>query len=183
MKINIRKINRGIVLFFILVLGVSVYCGIEISKQGVRTSEANDLVTDFCNELGSFYVWPSDMPDADIDELYDNKEKYLPHLEKGFEKIKPYLYDNAALYRELKEGAVYFLSQNISNGRKPVDVSFEFTHRDMTVTRDTAEGNLGFDVKIRTDDNKNLSLNYSGDVWLEYVDDRWVIVRFNLYSE
>lgn len=175
--------NLGIVLLAVLLLGVAVYCAAELQKQSVRTAEVNDIVTGFYDGLGSFYTWPSDMPDADVDELNDDKEKYYPYLDKGFEKIKPYLYDNAALYKEMKDGAFYFLTQNIMNGRKPVEVSFDLMSRDVELIRDAASVELILTANIRTEDNRNLSIKYFGNISLEYVNGKWVVVDQSMYTE
>ena len=84
MKNKLRKINKGIVLLFLLVVMVGTIGFIDTVKFSARKEDARQKAESFVTELSAFYVWPKDMPNVDVVEFEKNEKKYLPYFDSAY---------------------------------------------------------------------------------------------------
>ena len=181
-KFKIKMINRGLILLLILIIGAGIYCAVDVAAQISREKEVRSNVETFYKGMESLLVWPDGMPEEDMETVFTNEEKYYHYLDKGFEKVKPYLYDNDTVRIEVKDGALAFLNKFLDEGCKPSDVSITPKIEEIKVTRNYASVLTKLSLNIRGSDNTNLVKNFEGLINYECVEGKWVIVYQCMYE-
>ena len=89
-----RRTNLGIVLLFILVVGVVIFCVIDESKFYSRKDAAREKGKEFIAGLAELCTWPKNMPDIYALDIERTPEKYLKYFDAGIEKVRPSIYNS-----------------------------------------------------------------------------------------
>lgn len=175
---KIRKINRGIVLLFILVIIAVVVCIVNTSRYSSRKQAAEDKATAFVAELAALYEWPADMPDVDAD-MFDRKEKlYSSYLDAGINKVKPHIFDSPMLREELKDDAGFWFKSYLFDKVKPKQVTFAPNVTKVKLRKERATVQALVSAKIVTSEGKIKNRSFQCEISLEYYKGDWVVVRF-----
>lgn len=171
-----RKINKGLILLFILVVGVAVYCVLDTMKFASRKQAAYDKAVAFATDLSALYTWPKDMPNVTAIDLEKNEEKYYSYLDAGLEKVKPHIFASNQLGKELKTNAMQYIKDLMLNDVKPVQVTITPAFNKTQVQKNTAtvKGNINVNAKLSNGKYKNTTIACT--VMLEYQNDEWVVV-------
>ena len=173
-----RKINLGIVLLFVLVVGVVVYCAIDESKFYSRKDAAKEKGKAFIAALAEACTWPKDMPNIDALDLERDPQKYLTYYDAGREKVKPHIFNSKELEEELKVYAMAFDREYILMDEKPVKVTFDSEFSKIIIKRDTAQikGVITSKTTLSKGSVKEKVFNFMLN--LEYQNDTWVVVEY-----
>lgn len=84
MKGRLKKLNRGIILAIILLIGLTIYIMIDNHNFKSEKSEIENVVEDYVNALNAFNITPEDQRALDVkltqqqsDEIYKNGKTIL----------------------------------------------------------------------------------------------------------
>lgn len=173
-----RKTNLGIVLLFILVVGVVVFCVIDESKFYSRKDAAKAKGKAFISGLAEVCTWPKNMPDIDALDIERDPNKYLPYFDTGLEKVKPHIYNSKVLEGELKSYALAFDREYLLMDEKPVKVTFDSEFSKIIIKKNTAQikGVITSKTTISKGSVKEKVFNFMLN--LEYQNDTWVVVDY-----
>ena len=173
-----RRTNLGIVLLFILVVGVVIFCVIDESKFYSRKDAAREKGKEFIAGLAEVCTWPKDMPDIDALDIERDPEKYLTYFDAGMEKVRPHIYNSKALEKELKNYALSFVRDYLVIGEKPVKVTFDSQFAKVIIKKDTAQikGVINSKATVSKGVIKEKQINFNLN--LEYQNDNWVVVDY-----
>ena len=171
-----KKTNKGIVLLFILVVGVVIYCLADTAKFASRKQAAYDKAVAFTTDLSALYTWPKDMPQITVIDIEKNEKKYYPYLDAGLAKVKPYIFGSDQLSNELKKDAMNYIKELMLDDLKPEQVTFTpaFTKTQVQKNTATVKGTINIKARLSDGKYKNKSLNCL--IMLEYQNDDWVVV-------
>ena len=173
-----RKINLGIVLLFVLVVGVVVYCAVDESKFYSRKDAAKEKGKAFITGLAEVCTWPKNMPGADALDIEREPKKYLPYYDAGLAKVKPHIYNSKKLEEEIKNYAMAFDREYLLIDEKPAQVTFDSQFSKIIIKRDTAQIKGVINSKATVSNGKIKEKDISFVLNLEYQNDTWVVVDF-----
>ena len=183
MKNKLRKINKGIVLLFLLVVTVGTIGFIDTVKFSARKEDARQKAESFVTELSAFYVWPKDMPNVDVVEFEKNEKKYLPFFDSAYAKVKPHVYDSKVLKEELRESAVDTVRRMLVNEIKPDKATLTPQFEKTLINKDTATVKGSVTLKASGTGGKTYNRSCNCQVHLEYYNEQWVVVGMLLEDE
>ena len=183
MKRYLRKINKGIVLLFILVLVVAVWSSVDTARYNSRRQLAIDEATAFATDLAEVGTWPKDMPKISSVELERDSRKYMKYLDTGLAKVKPHLYESNLLYEEIKSFGMQYISSFYIEDIKPVQVSFTPQFTKTTIQKETARIICNISSKTTTSSGTIKNKNFECEIDMEFVNGKWVVVEFILRQE
>lgn len=178
MKTRRRKTNLGILLLFTLVVGVVIYCVIDETRYNSRKDAAKERAKAFITNLASVCTWPKNMPDVDPVELERNPDKYLPYLDAGLEKVKPYIFESKELENELKNYGLSFIRDYLVIDEKPSEVTFNSEFSKIIIKKDTAIIKGVVNSKATTPKAKIKEKQIQFELHLEYQNENWVVVDY-----
>ena len=173
-----RKINLGIVLLFVLVVGVVVYCAIDESKFYSRKDGAKDKGKVFITGLAEVCTWPNDMPNVDALDRERDPKKYLTYYDAGLAKVKPHIYNSKTLEEEIKTYALAFDREYLLIDEKPAQVTFDSQFSKIIIKRNTAQIKGVINSKVTVSKGKIKEKDFNFELHLEYQNDTWVVVDF-----
>ena len=179
MKNKLRKINKGIVLLFLLAVTVGIISFIDTVRFSARREAARNKAESFVTSLSDYYIWPKDMPDIDMVEFDKNEKKYYPYFDSAYEKVKPHIYDSEVLKKELLQPAFTTLWTMLLNEMKPDKATLTPVFEKILINKDTATAKGSVTLKASAPGGKTYNRSCNCEVYLEYHDDQWIVVGFN----
>lgn len=166
---RLKKINRGIILLVLALMGVVIYLFISAFTLDDDKSQITDTVKDYLNAEMSCYVISED--ELTLSNASEEKAMQLKHEIEN--KIKPYYVDHSAL---LDARAVSIFGDIISQAAldsyisdckkqniKVTDLSVKDNYAYVTVKSETVAVQNGNSVKNSVSDN--LTLMKTKDGW------------------
>ena len=178
MKRYLRKINKGIVLLFILVLVAAVWSSVDTARYNSRWKSAEDEAAAFAADLAEVCEWPKDMPNITPIDLERKNDKYMPYLDAGLAKVKPHLYGSKALDEEIKRFGMRYISSFFIDEIKPAQVTFTPQFSKISIQKDTAKAKGVISTKTTTSTGKIINRSFDCEIRMEYVNDKWTVVEF-----
>ncbi|MBE7069507.1 MAG: hypothetical protein E7386_03285 [Ruminococcaceae bacterium] len=173
-----RKINKGIILLFILVVVAAVWSSVDTARYNSRWESAEAEATAFAADLAEVCKWPKDMPKITSADLERKNDKYMPYLDAGLAKVKPHLFSSKALDKEIKEFAMRYISSFFIDEIKPEQVTFTPQFSKIRVQKDTASAKGVISSKTTTSTGKIINRSFECEIRMEYVNDKWTVVEF-----
>jgi len=180
MKSKKMRINKGIVLLFLLVVGVVIFCIIDEAKYNSRKSAAEERARTFITNIAGVFSYPKDMPDVEAIELERNADKYLKYLDAGIEKVRPLIYNSKALEDELKNTGARFMTNYLVEDLKAETVTLEPQITKIIIKKEVAivTGNITSKTTFSKGKVKDKTMQFR--LQLEYCNDNWVVTDFSL---
>ena len=175
MKVR-KKINWGIVLFFLLAVLVAGICIADMVTYSSRKQSAEDRAKLFVTELSAVFTWPDELPVTDQVEFDRNVEKYLASLDPKCEKLKPYLFDSNAVKDEIKAYARTFMIDFLYDGVAPKQVSFTPVFNKTLISKGMARIDLNVSSRIKLSDGKTTDRVIPASIMMEEYNGEWVVV-------
>ena len=182
MKTRRRKTNIGIVLLFMLVVGVVIYCVIDEARYASRKDAAKGRAKAFITNLAEVCTWPKNMPDTDPVELERNPDKYLSYFDEGLSKVKPYIFESKGLENELKNYGLSFIRDYLVIDEKPSSVTFDSEFSKVIIKKDAAVIKGVINSKVTTPKAKIKEKQIQFELHLEYQNENWVVVDYLVSS-
>ena len=175
-----RKVNLGIVLLFVLVVGVVVFCAIDESRFYSRLDTAKDKGKAFITGLAEVCTWPKNMPNVDALDIERDPKKYLVYYDAGLEKVKPHIFNSKTFEEEIKAYALTYDREYLLIDEKPVQVTFEPQFSKVIIKRNTAQIKGIINSKATVSSGKVKEKEFNIMLNLEYQNDTWVVVDFTV---
>ena len=168
----------GLILLLLLVLAAVCWSTVDEIKYNSRRESAMDKANSFATDLADAFNWPADMPNIDATEIERNPEKYLPYLDKGVAKVRPYIYNNKQIEKEIEAVGLEFIRTFLVIGEKPTNVTFKPNITKLIVRKETAVAKCTIATKSNISKGKTKDKPIVCEIDMEYVNNEWVVVNF-----
>ncbi|MBO4494603.1 MAG: hypothetical protein J5752_01965 [Clostridiales bacterium] len=189
MSLKLSKINRGLVLLIAAVLGVVIYLTIDKIDSGKKIKEVRSLANEIITLSKDSFTFDRDvLGNGSYLDLTEFGAGFPTHVSeedigKKIEKLKPYLFEDEVLYKEIADLGFEFAEQAYNShgclvkeitSRTPSKIKVNYYNNTASVT-------IYVHNEIITKESTADSIDSTDVLLFEYTGGRWVLVSYEIY--
>ncbi len=188
MKVKLLKLNRGLILLIIAIIGVLIYLTAETIDANKKKQEVRTLASEIITKTQECIVIVSDIDDVmnshtffyhDNSDFNENKENNYSNIDI----LKPYLYQDDRLYQEISElgndlSTSAFVNDNVIIKSLVSRIPYETS---VMYYNNTAKVTIRVNNEYISADNTQNSMTSTDELGFEYIDGRWQLVSYEIY--